>query len=77
MRMAGQPAGDIWDAVWGEVKAFWRPVIPNQIDETAEIKLDVSPATLAELAKAVFGPMFGARPSKPAIPQRIEYPVGG
>jgi ATP-dependent Clp protease ATP-binding subunit ClpB len=37
--------------------------------------LDVSPAALAELAKVGFDPVFGARPLKRAIQQRIENPL--
>jgi ATP-dependent Clp protease ATP-binding subunit ClpB len=40
-----------------------------------EMKLDVSPAALAELAKVGFDPVFGARPLKRAIQHRIENPV--
>jgi ATP-dependent Clp protease ATP-binding subunit ClpB len=40
-----------------------------------ELKLDVSPAALAALAKVGFDPVFGARPLKRAIQQRIENPV--
>jgi ATP-dependent Clp protease ATP-binding subunit ClpB len=40
-----------------------------------EMKLDVSPDALSELAKAGFDPVFGARPLKRAIQQRIENPV--
>ena len=40
-----------------------------------EIGLDVSPAALASLAKVGFDPVFGARPLKRAIQQRIENPV--
>ncbi|HET7866747.1 MAG TPA: AAA family ATPase, partial [Burkholderiaceae bacterium] len=40
-----------------------------------EILMDVSPAALAELAKAGFDPVFGARPLKRAIQQRLENPV--
>jgi ATP-dependent Clp protease ATP-binding subunit ClpB len=40
-----------------------------------EMKLEVSPAALAELAKVGFDPAFGARPLKRAIQQRIENPV--
>ncbi|MDE2075517.1 MAG: ATP-dependent chaperone ClpB [Burkholderiales bacterium] len=40
-----------------------------------EMKLDVSPEALAELAKVGFDPVFGARPLKRAIQQRIENPV--
>jgi ATP-dependent Clp protease ATP-binding subunit ClpB len=43
--------------------------------EKLEMKLDVSPKALAELAKAGFDPVFGARPLKRAIQQRIENPV--
>ncbi len=40
-----------------------------------DMRLDVSPAALAELAKVGFDPAFGARPLKRAIQQRIENPV--
>ena len=40
-----------------------------------EMKLVVSAAALAELAKVGFDPVFGARPLKRAIQQRIENPV--
>jgi ATP-dependent Clp protease ATP-binding subunit ClpB len=40
-----------------------------------EMKLDVSPSALAELAKVGFDPVFGARPLKRAIQTRIENPV--
>jgi ATP-dependent Clp protease ATP-binding subunit ClpB len=43
--------------------------------EKLEMKLDVSNAALAELAKVGFDPVFGARPLKRAIQQRIENPV--
>ncbi len=43
--------------------------------EKLEMKLDVSPAALAELAKVGFDPAFGARPLKRAIQHRIENPV--
>jgi ATP-dependent Clp protease ATP-binding subunit ClpB len=43
--------------------------------EKMEMKLDVSPEALAEIAKAGFDPVFGARPLKRAIQQRIENPV--
>jgi ATP-dependent Clp protease ATP-binding subunit ClpB len=103
MQMAGRPGEQIKDAVWGEVKAHFRPEFLNRIDETVvfhaldrshiesiariqlkilqarleklEMKLDVSPAALAELAKVGFDPVFGARPLKRAIQQRIENPV--
>ena len=40
-----------------------------------DLTLEVSPAALAELAKVVFDPVFGARPLKRAIQQRIENPL--
>jgi ATP-dependent Clp protease ATP-binding subunit ClpB len=40
-----------------------------------DMGLDVSPAALAALAKVGFDPLFGARPLKRAIQQRIENPV--
>ncbi len=43
--------------------------------EKLEMKLDVSPAALAALAQVGFDPVFGARPLKRAIQQRIENPV--
>jgi ATP-dependent Clp protease ATP-binding subunit ClpB len=43
--------------------------------EKMDMKLDVSAAALAEIAKAGFDPVFGARPLKRAIQQRIENPV--
>ncbi len=103
MQMSGRPQAEIREAVWGEVKAHFRPEFLNRIDETVvfhaldakniesiariqlkllearleklEMKLVVSPAALAELAKVGFDPVFGARPLKRAIQQRIENPV--
>jgi len=43
--------------------------------EKLEMKLVVSVAAVAELAKVGFDPVFGARPLKRAIQQRIENPV--
>src|SRR5438128_4667731 len=43
--------------------------------EKMEMKLEVTPRALAELAKAGFDPVFGARPLKRAIQQRIENPL--
>jgi len=43
--------------------------------EKLDMKLDVSTEALEELAKAGFDPVFGARPLKRAIQQRIENPV--
>jgi ATP-dependent Clp protease ATP-binding subunit ClpB len=40
-----------------------------------ELGLQVSEAALAELAKVGFDPVFGARPLKRAIQQRIENPL--
>ncbi len=40
-----------------------------------ELTLDVSAAALAELAKVGFDPLFGARPLKRAIQQRLENPL--
>ena len=40
-----------------------------------DLSLQVSPAALAELAKVGFDPVFGARPLKRAIQQRIENPL--
>jgi len=39
------------------------------------MKLEVSDAALAELAKAGFDPVFGARPLKRAIQAEIENPL--
>ena len=53
--------------------------IQLQILETRLAKMDlhleVSPAALAELAKVGFDPVFGARPLKRAVQQRIENPL--
>ena len=43
--------------------------------EKMEMKLYVSEEALDELAKVGFDPVFGARPLKRAIQQRIENPV--
>jgi len=40
-----------------------------------DMGLDVTPEALAEIAKVGFDPVFGARPLKRAIQQRIENPV--
>ncbi len=101
--MVGQPADEIKEAVWGELKNHFRPEFLNRIDETVvfhaldaqhiaaiakiqlrilqlrlarmELDLQVSDAALAELAKVGFDPVFGARPLKRAIQQRIENPL--
>ena len=43
--------------------------------EKMDMKLEVSPGAMAELAKAGFDPVFGARPLKRAIQKSIENPV--
>jgi ATP-dependent Clp protease ATP-binding subunit ClpB len=43
--------------------------------EKMDLSLDVSPAAVSELAKVGFDPVFGARPLKRAIQQRIENPL--
>ncbi|MBL0944399.1 MAG: ATP-dependent chaperone ClpB [Hydrogenophaga sp.] len=43
--------------------------------QAMDLKLEVAPAALAELAKVGFDPVFGARPLKRAIQQRIENPL--
>jgi ATP-dependent Clp protease ATP-binding subunit ClpB len=43
--------------------------------EAHGMKLEVSDTALDEIAKAGFDPMYGARPLKRAIQQRIENPV--
>jgi ATP-dependent Clp protease ATP-binding subunit ClpB len=103
MQMAGQDPELIREAVWGELKAHFRPEFLNRIDETVvfhaldaqhieaiagiqlkalearlaklDIRLEVSAAALSELAKVGFDPVFGARPLKRAIQQRIENPL--
>jgi ATP-dependent Clp protease ATP-binding subunit ClpB len=103
MRMAGQSSSAIFDAVWEEVKAHFRPEFLNRLDECVvfhaldaknieaiakiqlqalaarvekmEMKLEVSPRALAELAKAGFDPVFGARPLKREIQRSIENPI--
>ena len=40
-----------------------------------ELTMEVSEAAIAELAKVGFDPVFGARPLKRAIQQRIENPL--
>ncbi len=101
--MVGQDSEDIKDAVWGELKAHFRPEFLNRIDETVvfhgldaahiaaiariqlrvlterlaklDLHLQVSEAALEELAKVGFDPVYGARPLKRAIQQRIENPL--
>lgn len=101
--MVGEPREDIKDAVWGELKNYFRPEFLNRIDETVvfhsldakhiesiakiqlqvlearlakmDLHLEVSTAAVAELAKVGFDPVFGARPLKRAVQQRIENPL--
>jgi len=101
--LVGQPAEEIKEAVWGELKQHFRPEFLNRIDETVvfhgldaqhieaiagiqlkalqarlhkmDLRLEVAPAAMAELAKVGFDPVFGARPLKRAIQQRIENPL--
>ena len=40
-----------------------------------KLELEVSDAALAELAKAGFDPVYGARPLKPAIQSELENPL--
>ncbi|QPF74776.1 ATP-dependent chaperone ClpB [Roseateles sp. DAIF2] len=103
MQLSGESDEIIREAVWGEVKAHFRPEFLNRIDETVifhalgaehiksiakiqlrlleqrldklEMKLDVSDEALDELAKVGFDPVFGARPLKRAIQQRLENPL--
>ena len=49
-------------------------ILESRLDKM-EMKLEVSPPALAELAKAGFDPVFGARPLKRAIQHAIENPV--
>jgi ATP-dependent Clp protease ATP-binding subunit ClpB len=49
-------------------------VLEMRLDKM-DMKLDVSARALAELAKAGFDPVFGARPLKRAIQRQIENPV--
>ena len=43
--------------------------------EKMDMKLDITPDALAEIAKVGFDPVFGARPLKRAIQHQIENPV--
>jgi ATP-dependent Clp protease ATP-binding subunit ClpB len=40
-----------------------------------DVRLEVAPSALAEVAKAGFDPVYGARPLKRAIQQEIENPL--
>ncbi|RCX09773.1 ATP-dependent chaperone ClpB [Extensimonas vulgaris] len=101
--MVGRDTSEIKDAVWNELKNYFRPEFLNRIDEVVvfhaltaqqikdiariqlkllqdrlakmDLQLEVTDAALAELAKVGFDPVFGARPLKRAIQQRIENPL--
>ena len=57
-----------------EIAAIQIKVLQERLAKM-ELTLEVSPAALAELAKVGFDPVFGARPLKRAIQQRIENPL--
>lgn len=99
----GHSYDEIKDAVWEELKNYFRPELLNRIDETVvfhslgaqhiadiakiqlatlqqrlekmDLRLECSPQAIEELAKVGFDPLFGARPLKRAIQQRIENPL--
>ncbi len=58
----------------GAIAKIQLRVLEERLDKM-DMKLDVSPAALAEIAKAGFDPVYGARPLKRAIQQKIENPV--
>ncbi len=57
-----------------EIAAIQIQVLQQRLAKM-DLTLAVSPAALAELAKVGFDPVFGARPLKRAIQQRIENPL--
>ncbi len=57
-----------------EIAAIQIKVLEERLAKM-DLTLQVSPAALAELAKVGFDPVFGARPLKRAIQQRIENPL--
>ena len=61
----------------GKFPPYGRPELRYLSDRLAklEIRLEVSDAALAELAKVGFDPVYGARPLKRAIQQMIENPL--
>ena len=101
--MASDPYEAVKDAVFDELKNYFRPEFLNRIDEMVvfhgldasqigaiariqlkvlierlrrmDLDLVVSDQALDELAKVGFDPVFGARPLKRAIQQRIENPL--
>ncbi|RMW95514.1 ATP-dependent chaperone ClpB [Allofranklinella schreckenbergeri] len=58
----------------GEIAKIQLATLQKRL-EKMELHLQVSDAALAELAKVGFDPVFGARPLKRAIQQRIENPL--
>ncbi|WP_347484728.1 ATP-dependent chaperone ClpB [Vandammella animalimorsus] len=58
----------------GEIAKIQLATLQRRL-EKMELHLQVSDAALAELAKVGFDPVFGARPLKRAIQQRIENPL--
>ncbi|QJC57047.1 Chaperone protein ClpB [Polaromonas vacuolata] len=101
--MVGKPYEEVKDAVFDELKNYFRPEFLNRIDETVvfhaldagniasiariqlkvlqarllsmDLTMEVSEAAIEELAKVGFDPVYGARPLKRAIQQRIENPL--
>ena len=74
-----EPLSEDWQALW---RAFARSDAGRAVNDFLaqrlahmDLHLDVSPAALAELAKVGFDPVYGARPLKRAIQQRIENPL--
>jgi ATP-dependent Clp protease ATP-binding subunit ClpB len=57
-----------------EIAAIQIQVLQQRLAKM-DLTLEVSPAALAELAKVGFDPVFGARPLRRAIQQRIENPL--
>jgi ATP-dependent Clp protease ATP-binding subunit ClpB len=58
----------------GKIAAIQLRVLEQRLAKM-DLALQVSPAALEELAKVGFDPVFGARPLKRAIQQRIENPL--
>jgi ATP-dependent Clp protease ATP-binding subunit ClpB len=58
----------------GKIAAIQLKVLEQRLAKM-DLTLNVSPAALEELAKVGFDPVFGARPLKRAIQQRIENPL--
>jgi len=56
------------------IAALQIALLQNRL-EKMELKLQITPQALAEIAKIGFDPAFGARPLKRAVQQRIENPL--